>query len=39
MLNFQILPKHIGVMPDGNRRWELRNGLQKQDGYKYGVEP
>ena len=23
------IPKHIGIIPDGNRRWALENGLQK----------
>lgn len=23
------IPKHIGVIPDGNRRWALANGLTK----------
>lgn len=33
------IPKHIGLIPDGNRRWAQGNGLQKQDGYEYGLEP
>ncbi|MCI9010574.1 MAG: undecaprenyl diphosphate synthase family protein [Clostridia bacterium] len=32
-------PKHIGIIPDGNRRWAVRNGFQKQDGYSYGLTP
>lgn len=32
-------PKHIGVIPDGNRRWALKNGMEKQEGYAYGLEP
>lgn len=31
------IPKHIGVIPDGNRRWALENGLQKKDGYNNGL--
>ena len=27
------LPKHIGVIPDGNRRWALNNNLSKEMGY------
>lgn len=23
------IPKHIGVIPDGNRRWAVENGLEK----------
>jgi undecaprenyl diphosphate synthase len=37
--SFQRLPKHIGIIPDGNRRWALKNGYEKQDGYQYGIQP
>lgn len=33
------IPKHIGVIPDGNRRWAKQNGLKKEDGYAYGLAP
>ncbi len=33
------IPKHIGVIPDGNRRWALENGLEKKDGYNRGLDP
>jgi len=33
------IPKHIGVIPDGNRRWALDNGLTKESGYKSGLDP
>jgi len=33
------VPKHIGVIPDGNRRWAVGNGLSKEDGYFYGIQP
>lgn len=33
------LPKHIGIIPDGNRRWAVRHGLQKHEGYAYGLQP
>lgn len=33
------IPKHIGIIPDGNRRWAVNNGLQKQNGYDYGINP
>jgi len=36
---FQRLPKHIGVIPDGNRRWAVKNGLSKEAGYEKGLEP
>ncbi|MDD4844472.1 MAG: undecaprenyl diphosphate synthase family protein [Anaerotignum sp.] len=33
------IPKHIGVIPDGNRRWAVENGLEKKDGYQSGLNP
>ncbi|MDE5562486.1 MAG: undecaprenyl diphosphate synthase family protein [Clostridiales bacterium] len=30
-------PMHIGIIPDGNRRWATQNGMSKEDGYKYGL--
>ena len=33
------IPKHIGVIPDGNRRWAVENGLEKKDGYDKGLDP
>lgn len=33
------IPKHIGIIPDGNRRWAGNNGLKKEEGYTYGLEP
>jgi len=33
------LPRHIGVIPDGNRRWAQQHGLSKEAGYAYGIEP
>ncbi len=32
-------PKHIGIIPDGNRRWAERNGYRKEDGYSFGLAP
>ena len=32
-------PTHIGIIPDGNRRWAIQNGFNKQDGYDYGLLP
>ncbi len=31
------LPNHIGIIPDGNRRWAKNKGLNKEDGYSYGL--
>ncbi|NLT95651.1 MAG: di-trans,poly-cis-decaprenylcistransferase [Clostridia bacterium] len=36
---FKRLPKHIGFIPDGNRRWAQSRGLPKQAGYQFGIEP
>lgn len=33
------IPCHIGVIPDGNRRWALGNGYEKQNGYEFGLNP
>ncbi len=33
------IPKHIGIIPDGNRRWAKENGLKKEEGYAYGLRP
>jgi undecaprenyl diphosphate synthase len=38
-LSFKRLPDHIGIIPDGNRRWAVSNGMNKQDGYNYGIDP
>ena len=32
-------PEHIGIIPDGNRRWAAGQGMKKQDGYAHGLEP
>ena len=33
------LPNHIGIIPDGNRRWAENNGLTNEKGYKLGINP
>lgn len=33
------IPKHIGIIPDGNRRWALKNDMTKDMGYSYGINP
>ena len=33
------VPKHIGIIPDGNRRWALSNDMTKDMGYSYGIDP
>ena len=33
------IPRHIGVIPDGNRRWAKEKGLKKEEGYAFGLKP
>lgn len=33
------LPKHIGIIPDGNRRYAVAKGLTKDQGYQSGLDP
>ncbi|WP_326908491.1 polyprenyl diphosphate synthase [Sedimentibacter sp. MB31-C6] len=33
------IPNHIGLIPDGNRRWAQNKGFEKQKGYEYGLDP
>lgn len=33
------VPTHVGVIPDGNRRWAVQRGLAKEQGYAAGLEP
>ncbi len=32
-------PRHIGIIPDGNRRWASAHGMDKQEGYRHGLLP
>jgi undecaprenyl diphosphate synthase len=32
------VPKHLGIIPDGNRRWAKDNGLSSLDGHKRGSQ-
>ena len=34
-----ILPRHVGFIPDGNRRWAADHGLPKEAGYEKGIAP
>lgn len=36
---FRRLPEHLGIIPDGNRRWADARGLPRQAGYAYGLSP
>ena len=33
------LPRHIGIIPDGNRRWAQAQGSKRSEGYEAGVDP
>lgn len=33
------IPKHIGIIPDGNRRWAQNKGMAKDKGYENGLDP
>jgi undecaprenyl diphosphate synthase len=33
------IPNHIGIIPDGNRRWSIAKGLTKEMGYDKGLDP
>ncbi|MBY0493859.1 MAG: undecaprenyl diphosphate synthase family protein [Cyanobacteria bacterium] len=33
------LPRHVGIIPDGNRRWAEHQGLPRPAGYAAGIEP
>jgi len=36
---FRRLPRHVGFIPDGNRRWAVARGLSKEEGYLAGLAP
>lgn len=33
------IPRHIAIIPDGNRRWAVDNGFRKEEGYAKGLNP
>lgn len=33
------IPKHVAIIPDGNRRWAVGHHMEKQDGYEHGLNP
>lgn len=33
------IPNHIGIIPDGNRRWAEGQGMTKEKGYDSGIDP
>ncbi len=39
MASTHRLPQHVGIIPDGNRRWAHGQGYAKHDGYHFGLQP
>ena len=39
MPEFKRIPKHIGIIPDGNRRWAVSQDKNKDEGYAHGILP
>lgn len=37
--HYSNVPSHIGIIPDGNRRWAEARGLPRHAGYDYGLAP
>jgi short-chain Z-isoprenyl diphosphate synthase len=35
--NLTTLPRHLGIIPDGNRRWAIENGMPILEGHRRGV--
>ncbi|WP_304640152.1 undecaprenyl diphosphate synthase family protein [Pseudomonas sp.] len=33
------LPRHVGFIPDGNRRWAEEHGMTRESGYAHGLMP
>ncbi|QSZ26575.1 di-trans,poly-cis-decaprenylcistransferase [Aceticella autotrophica] len=33
------IPDHIGIIPDGNRRWAVSKNMSKEAGYVFGLNP
>jgi undecaprenyl diphosphate synthase len=35
---FRFLPRHIGIMMDGNGRWARQRGLSRREGHRHGTQ-
>lgn len=33
-----LIPKHIAIIPDGNRRWAMKQNTTHDDGHKHGAD-
>lgn len=38
-LDLARMPRHVGFIPDGNRRWAQARGAAKREGYAAGILP
>lgn len=38
MLEKELLPRHVGIIMDGNGRWAKKRGLPRTDGHRRGAE-
>lgn len=38
MMDEKVLPKHVGIIMDGNGRWAKNRGLARTEGHKRGAE-
>ena len=37
-VEFKYLPRHIGLMMDGNGRWAQQRGVSRLEGHRYGTQ-
>ena len=37
-IDYERLPKHIAVIPDGNGRWAKMKGMPRVEGHRHGIE-
>jgi undecaprenyl diphosphate synthase len=35
----KAMPRHVGFIPDGNRRWAAGRGMAREEGYGHGIAP